>query len=80
MTAKEKLKKNLEWLEDNYDMSQDEEKSVIKAMQEFAQYHVKQALQEAFESIPGLGSSTDIPDYHKVENAILNAYSSENIK
>ena len=47
---------------------------------EFAKYHIKQALNEVLDSIPCLGSSTDIPSYGEVENAILNAYPLENIK
>lgn len=47
---------------------------------EFAKLHVKAALKEALENIPCLGSSTDIPTYEEVEDAVLNAYPEENIK
>jgi len=43
-------------------------------MIEFAKLHVKEALKEALESIPCLGSSSDIASYEEVENAVLNAY------
>ena len=47
---------------------------------EFARLHVEEALKEALESIPCLGSSTDIATYEEVEEAVLNAYPLENIK
>lgn len=50
------------------------------AMIKFAQYHVEQALKEALDSIPCLGSSTDIASYDEVEEAVLNAYPLNNIK
>jgi len=53
---------------------------VKKSMIEFAKLHVKEALKEALESIPCLGSSTDIATYEEVEEAVLNAYPLENIK
>ena len=43
-------------------------------------FHVKAALKEALESIPCIGSSTDIPSYEEVEKAVLNSYPSKNIK
>jgi hypothetical protein len=46
----------------------------------FAREHVEAALKEALDSIPCLGSSTDIPNYEDVEEAVLNAYPLENIK
>ena len=52
----------------------------IKAMIEFAKIHVTEALKQALESIPCLGSSTDIANYEEVEEAVLNSYSLENIK
>ena len=52
----------------------------IKGMIEFAKYHVQEALKQALESIPCLGSSTDIPSIEGVEKAVLNAYPLENIK
>jgi hypothetical protein len=51
-----------------------------KRMIEFAKLHVEEALKEALESIPCLGSSTDIATYEEVEEAVLNAYPLENIK
>lgn len=47
---------------------------------EFAKLHVEAALKEALESIPCLGSSTDIATYEEVRDAVLNAYPLENIK
>jgi hypothetical protein len=41
---------------------------------EFAKLHVEAALKEALESIPCLGSSSDIATYEEVEDAVLNAY------
>jgi len=43
-------------------------------MIEFAKLHVEAALKEALESIPCLGSSSDIATYEEVENAVLNSY------
>lgn len=51
-----------------------------KDLIEFAKLHVQAALKEALESIPCLGSSTDIPSYEEVEDAVLNAYPLDNIK
>ena len=53
---------------------------VEKLMIEFAKLHVKAALKEALESIPCLGSSTDIATYDEVEKEVLNAYPEELIK
>ena len=53
---------------------------VKEAMIEFAKMHVQEALKQALESIPCLGSSTDIPSIEEVEKAVLNAYPLENIK
>ena len=36
--------------------------------------HVEQALKEALDSIPCLGSSSDIATYEEVKDAVLNAY------
>lgn len=55
-------------------------KIIKQNMIEFAKLHVEAALKEALESIPCLGSSTDIAIYDEVEKAVLNAYSLENIK
>ena len=52
---------------------------VKEAMIEFAKMHVQEALNQALESIPCLGSSTDIPSIEEVEKAVLNAYPLENI-
>ena len=58
----------------------DDLENVYHAMREFAKYHVEEALKQALESIPCLGSSTDIASYEEVEKAVLNAYPLENIK
>lgn len=47
---------------------------------EFARLHVEAALKEALESIPCLGSSSDIASYEEVEEAVLNAYPLNKIK
>jgi hypothetical protein len=52
----------------------------IKLAIEFAKLHVEAALKEALESIPCLGSSSDIATYEEVEDAVLNSYPLENIK
>ena len=49
------------------------------AMIEFAKMHVRLALENALEDSP-TGSSTDIPSYEDMKDAILNAYPEENIK
>lgn len=46
----------------------------------FAKQHVEVALKEALESIPCLGSSSDIATYEEVRDAVLNAYPLTNIK
>ena len=53
---------------------------VKEAMIEFAKMHVQEALKQALESIPCLGSSTDIPSIEEVEKAVLNAYPLDLIK
>ena len=53
---------------------------VIEAMIIFAKLHVEQALKAALESIPCLGSSSDIATYEEVEEAVLNAYPLDKIK
>ena len=53
---------------------------VKKAMIEFAKMHVQEALKQALESIPCLGSSTDTASYEDMKDAILNSYPLENIK
>ena len=54
--------------------------NVTDMLIEFAKMHVQEALKQALESIPCLGSSTDIASYEEVEDAVLNSYSLENIK
>ena len=54
-------------------------KNIKKAMISFAKLHVNAALKEALEEAP-TGSSTDIPSYEEMKDAILNAYPLENIK
>ena len=54
--------------------------NVTDMLIEFAKMHVQEALKQALESIPCLGSSTDIPSYEEVEDAVLNSYPLENIK
>ena len=53
---------------------------VKEAMIEFAKMHVEEALKQSLESIPCLGSSTDIPSIEEVEKAVLNAYPLDLIK
>lgn len=53
---------------------------IDKIMIEFAKLHVEAALKAALESIPCLGSSTDIASYEEVEEEVLNAYPEELIK
>ena len=54
--------------------------NVTDMLIEFAKMHVQEALKQALENIPCLGSSTDIASYEEVEKAILNCYPLENIK
>lgn len=49
-------------------------RNIEEFMIEFAKLHVNAALKEALESIPCLGSSSDIPTYKEVEEAVLNCY------
>ena len=51
-----------------------------EALVEFTKLHVQAALKEALESIPCLGSSSDIATYEEVETAVLNAYPSSLIQ
>lgn len=53
---------------------------VNRMLIEFAKHHVKLALKEALDSIPCLGSSSDIATYKEVEEAVLNSYPLNNIK
>ena len=48
--------------------------NVTDMLIEFAKMHVQEALKQALESIPCLGSSTDIANYEEVEEAVLNSY------
>jgi hypothetical protein len=52
----------------------------IDDINEYTKLHVEAALKEALDSIPCLGSSSDIATYEEVENAVLNAYPLTNIK
>ena len=54
-------------------------RDVKTAMIEFAKLHVEAALEAALEDSPH-GSSTDIPSYEDMKDAILNAYPLENVK
>ena len=54
--------------------------NVTDMLIEFAKMHVQEALKQALESIPCLGSSTDIASYEEVEEAVLNAYPLDLIK
>ena len=45
----------------------------------FARHHVRETLLQALEDSP-TGSSTDIPSYEDMKDAILNAYPLEKIK
>ena len=55
------------------------DKHVYEVMRRFTEMHVKEALKAALEDSP-TGSSTDIPSYEDMKDAILNAYPLENIK
>ena len=75
MTAEEFLRNSSVTSSDSYDFLSKQE-----LMIEFAKMHVQEALKQALENIPCLGSSTDIASYEEVEKAILNCYPLENIK
>lgn len=47
---------------------------VLQQRREYAKLHTKAALEAALESIPCLGSSSDIPTYEEVEKEVLNCY------
>ena len=64
--------------EEFYDESKHD--SILDIMTDFAKLHVKAALKEALESIPCLGSSSDIATYEEVEQAVLNCYPENLIK
>jgi len=71
-----KIKTAEEFLKDNFESDAINPQILI----EFAKLHVAKALKEALESIPCLGSSTDIASYEEIEDAVLNAYDLNNIK
>ena len=66
--------------EEYYKKWENTAKTIPDIMIEFAELHVRAALLEALDSIPCLGSSTDIPTYEEVECAVLAAYPKELIK
>ena len=74
LTAEEFLRNSSVTSSDRYDFLSKQELMIA-----FAKMHVQEALKQAFDSIPCLGSSTDIASYEEVEEAILNAYPLENI-
>ena len=75
MTAEEFLRNSSVTSSDRYDFLSKQE-----LMIEFAKMHVQEALKQALESIPCLGSSTDTASYEDMKDAILNSYPLENIK
>jgi hypothetical protein len=74
-TAEEFLPETKIW-----DLTTKEKELVYQSMIEFAKLHVQAALKEALDSMPCLGSSSDIPTYEEVEEAVLSAYPLDNIK
>ena len=82
-TSEEFLKQDEELIEDiidgkiSYSIALD---ILQNKLIEFAKLHVEAALKEALESIPCLGSSSDIATYEEVEEAVLNAYPLTKIK
>ena len=70
---------NVSLSEGHYEYLIDED-SFKEAIIEFAKMHVQESLKQALESIPCLGSSTDIASYEEIEDAVLNSYSLKNIK
>lgn len=66
--------------EEYYKKWENTAKTIPDIMIEFAELHVRAALLEALDSIPCLGSSTDIPTYEEVECAVLAAYPKKLIK
>ena len=75
LTAEEFLRNSSVTSSDRYDFLSKQE-----LMIEFAKMHVQEALKQALESIPCLGSSTDTASYEDMKDAILNSYPLENIK
>lgn len=51
----------------------------IRVLKESNLLHVRAALKAALESIPRLGSSTDIATYEEVEKEVLNSYPKKRI-
>lgn len=54
-------------------------KDAAKLCIQYAKLHVHAALEEALESIPCLGSSTDIATYEEVRDAVLKSYPDEEL-
>ena len=79
-TAEEFLMSRVYVTTDDIEDVHDSLQSVKDALIEFANMHVEAALKEALESVPCLGSSTDIATYEEVRDAVLNAYPLNNIK
>lgn len=73
-TAEKILNDKVYITQDGIEDVHDSLSTVAGAMIEFAKLHVEAALKEALESIPCLGSSSDIATYKEVEDAVLNAY------
>ena len=78
MKTSEEFLKNFNEEENNIDKLY-YDSYVKKAMIRFAKMHVQEALKQSLESIPCLGSNTDIASYEEVEEAVLNSYPLENI-
>jgi len=53
---------------------------ITDLMNAYAKLHVEAALEAALDSIPCLGSSSDIATYEEVEKEVLNSYPLTNIK
>lgn len=64
----------------SFEEDEEDDDTIFKAMIEFAKLHVQAALKAALESIPCLGSSSDIPTYEEVKEEVLNAYPLNQIK
>lgn len=79
-TVEEYLKQRLYITKDGSEDVHDSLSNVCDAVKGIIQLHVTAALQEALDSIPCLGSSSDIATYEEVEEAVLNAYPLDEIK
>lgn len=79
ITAEEFLLKNNDYIDIATDYPKLHEE-IQESMIEFAKFHVQAALEAALESIPCLGSSSDIATYEEVEQAVLNCYPENLIK